>query len=91
VPRTISNHQRINVTKLSEPYQRGDLSAADLVDEYPGAMSSFSSRIMACHAMGLISDDERTECNTIRKVRNEFAHLARKSLADKDIESLCSS
>ena len=66
-------------------------SAADMVDEYPGAMSSFSSRITACHAMGLISDDERTECNIIRKVRNEFAHHARKSLADKDIESFCSS
>jgi mannitol operon repressor len=66
-------------------------SAADMVDEYPGAMSSFSSRILACHAMGLISDDERTECNIIRKVRNEFAHHARKSLAEKDIESFCSS
>jgi hypothetical protein len=28
-------------------------SAADMVDEYPGAMISFSSRIMACHDRGL--------------------------------------
>jgi mannitol operon repressor len=65
-------------------------SAADMVDEYPGALSTFSSRIQACNSMGLISDDEKNECNTIRKVRNSFAHHARKSLADKDIESLCS-
>src|SRR5262249_12007117 len=65
--------------------------AAEMVDEYPGPMSSFSSRIAGCHAMGLISDDEKNECNTLRKVRNAFAHHAKKSLADKDIESLCSS
>src|SRR5689334_4196041 len=37
----------------------------DLVGEYPGPLSSFSARIMAAHAMGLISTMERDECNLI--------------------------
>jgi hypothetical protein len=64
-------------------------SASDLVDEYPGALSTFSARTMACHAMGLISDEERDECNLLRKVRNKFAHRAKMSFSDSEVESWC--
>jgi mannitol operon repressor len=66
-------------------------SSASLVDEYPGALSSFSSRILIAHAMGLISEDERDECNIIRKVRNEFAHSVRMSFSNAKVEALCTS
>jgi mannitol operon repressor len=61
----------------------------DLVGEYPGPLSGFSARIMAAHALGLISTMERDECNLIRKVRNEFAHAVKMSFANTKAESLC--
>jgi hypothetical protein len=62
----------------------------DLVGEYPGALSGFSARIMATHALGLISDEERSECTAIRKVRNEFAHAVKMSFDDQRVKRLCS-
>ncbi len=37
-------------------------------------LPSFSSKIRMCHALGLISDDEKTHLNIIREIRNHFAH-----------------
>jgi mannitol operon repressor len=61
-------------------------SAKDLVDE---SLGTFSARIASCHAMGLISDIEREDCNLLRHVRNRFAHHAMMSFADSKIESWC--
>lgn len=64
--------------------------AADrLLVEGNAPLSSFSSRIDACYALGLIDDFEYLEIGLIRKIRNEFAH-ARHGLtfSDKLVESL---
>jgi DNA-binding MltR family transcriptional regulator len=66
-------------------------SAKELVDEYPGPLSTFSARIHAAHALGLISDDERHDCHLIRKVRNEFAHPVKMSFADDKVFGFCGS
>jgi mannitol operon repressor len=65
--------------------------AAELFEEYPGPLSNFSARILPAHALGLISNDERTECSAIRKVRNEFAHAAKMSFDNERVKSLCGS
>jgi mannitol operon repressor len=64
---------------------------SELVEDYPGPLSSFSARILAAHALGLISDNERAECSAIRKVRNEFAHVVKMSFDNERVKSLCSS
>jgi DNA-binding MltR family transcriptional regulator len=37
-------------------------------------LGTFSARASACHALGLIQDNEFDEITKIRKVRNEFGH-----------------
>lgn len=39
-----------------------------------GPLASFSARISACHALGLINDQERDSLTLIREIRNHFAH-----------------
>ena len=37
-------------------------------------LGTFSAQIEMCHALGLIDDVERNDCDYIRRIRNEFAH-----------------
>jgi mannitol operon repressor len=61
-------------------------SAASLVRR---ALRSFAARIEACHAMGILSDDELNDCDLLRDVRNKFAHHPKMSFADGDVAKLC--
>ena len=65
-------------------------TASSLLNGFNAPLGSFSARIAATHAMGLISDDERAECDLIRKVRNEFAHKVKASFEDERVRGLCS-
>ena len=49
-------------------------AARSLLDGGTAALGTFSARIKATFALGLIDDNERRECDIIRRVRNEFAH-----------------
>jgi mannitol operon repressor len=49
-------------------------AAAQMLEETGAPLGTFSSRIKATYALGLIDAHERHEINLIRKVRNEFAH-----------------
>lgn len=64
--------------------------ATDLLSgERGGPLGTFSARINACFALGLLTAHERTECHLIRKIRNEFAHRAHgTTFADEKISSL---
>lgn len=65
-------------------------AAADLLDGGTAALGTFSSRIKATFALGLIDKHERDECDLIRKVRNEFAHQAHGlTFTDPKITALC--
>ena len=53
-------------------------------------LGSFSARIEACFALGLIEEGERAECDYIRRIRNEFAHkLVGTSFSQNRIIDLC--
>jgi len=45
-----------------------------LLTEGNAPLGSFSSKIEACYALGLIDEFEYQEISLIRKIRNEFAH-----------------
>ena len=65
-------------------------AAGDLLDGGSAPLGTFSSRIKATFSLGLIDRHERTECDLIRKVRNEFAHQPHGiTFADPKIEALC--
>ena len=55
-------------------------------------LGTFSSRINASFAMGLITTEERQDLNIVRSIRNEFAHREHGvSFEDSTIAGLCSS
>lgn len=49
-------------------------SSNKLINEGNAPLGTFSSRLEACNALGLIDQYEYSEINLLRKVRNEFAH-----------------
>jgi mannitol operon repressor len=45
-----------------------------LLDEFNAPLGTFSSRILAAYALGLIEEQEFVEVEAIRKIRNLFGH-----------------
>jgi DNA-binding MltR family transcriptional regulator len=64
-------------------------SSSSLFDGPAGPLHSLSSRILACHALGLISDMEFEDLQIIRKLRNKFAHDIQVSFEDQSFCDLC--
>lgn len=60
-----------------------------LVEGFNAPLGTFSTRASATFALGLISSDEFQECDTLRKIRNRFAHDVHASFDTPDIVSLC--
>lgn len=66
--------------------------AKDLVVGRNAPLGTFSSRINACFALGLITSSERSDLNLVRSIRNEFAHREHGiTFEDETIRGLCSS
>jgi mannitol operon repressor len=63
--------------------------AARLLDGANAPLGSFSARTAACHALGLIKDDENHDLGLIRKIRNEFAHTTQISFDTPSIRDRC--
>jgi mannitol operon repressor len=64
--------------------------ATDLLYGKNAPLGNFSARIEACHALALVEDVERKECDYIRRIRNEFAHkVISTSFAEGRIFDLC--
>ena len=67
-------------------------AAERLLTDSNAPLASFSARIEACFALGLIDDFEYQEITLIRKVRNEFAHKVHGfSFSASKVEGLCAS
>lgn len=62
-------------------------SSNDLFNE--GALATFSARAAACHALGLISDDEFHDIQLIRRIRNYLAHEMTSSFDDPQVVDRC--
>jgi hypothetical protein len=55
-----------------------------------GELGTLSARTKAAFCLGLIGRDEYDECNTIRQIRNAFAHSAKPlEFSDPDIAKQC--
>ncbi len=65
-----------NLERLLTSVMRSDLNSKDRKQlfEYEGAVGTFSSKIIMAYALGLIGPVTRSDLNSIRFLRNEFAH-----------------
>lgn len=48
--------------------------ATDLVDGHNAPLGTFSARIAAAYALGLITEREHHDLTLLRRIRNDFAH-----------------
>jgi mannitol operon repressor len=65
-------------------------NAEDLLEGGTAPLGTFSARIKAAYALGLIDGFELKECDLIRKIRNEFAHgIHGTRFTDSKIAALC--
>ncbi len=65
-------------------------TARSLLDGGTAPLGTFSARIKAAHALGLIDTFDLSECDLIRKVRNEFAHsIHGTTFAEPKITAFC--
>ena len=60
-----------------------------LLNGFNAPIGTFSARIKMAFCLGLITDEERSDANTMRKIRNEFAHDHKASFEDQSIIDLC--
>jgi len=64
-------------------------SAEKLLSGFNAPLGSLSTRIAACHALGLITDEEAKRSDILRKVRNEFAHKVEVTFENRAVKDLC--
>lgn len=75
--------------RLIEAYLHDEKAAKSLVEGFNAPLGSFSTRILAARALGLISEEQYSDLEKLRKIRNEFAHtwdrisLSRASMTDR--------
>lgn len=62
-----------------------DAHVSKLIDGFNAPLGTFSSRIIAAFALGVISKIEFDDLQVIRKIRNDFAHRTGVSFADPSI------
>lgn len=55
-------------------FLRDKKSSMDLLDGFNAPLGTFSAKILMAHALALITDKEYKEIQTLRKIRNRFAH-----------------
>ena len=66
----------------------GDASA-HLLEGFNAPLGTLAARAAAAAALGLISGREYGELETIRKIRNQFAHDHRTSFSDQGVVDRC--
>ncbi|MBG0799676.1 DUF4145 domain-containing protein [Methylocystis sp. L43] len=61
----------------------------DLLEGFNAPLGTFSARIAAAVALGLISQKEAEEAHRLRKIRNILAHQVHVSFEDKGVKNIC--
>lgn len=60
--------------ELLRVFMRDHVASKDLLEGFNAPLGTFSSRIKAAIALGLISADQFTDLENLRKIRNQFSH-----------------
>jgi hypothetical protein len=64
-------------------------SSRCLVEGFNAPLGTLSTRTAAAYALGLLSEREFKECETLRRIRNRFAHSVHASFEMQEIRDLC--
>lgn len=64
-------------------------TSGKLVEGFNAPLGTISTRAAAAYALALISEQEFVEIETLRRVRNRFAHAVHISFDAQDIGDLC--
>lgn len=76
--------------ELLQSFFARDAKSDKEIFEANGPLSTFSAKISICHRLGLISQFEYRAINTIRSIRNDFAHqLGEVSFQQQSIKDRC--
>jgi len=70
-------------------FMREDGASNALVDGANAPLGTFSARIAACDALGLLSESEAHDLQIIRKIRNDFAHDIHTSFETTSVKDRC--
>jgi DNA-binding MltR family transcriptional regulator len=63
--------------------------SASLVEDNNGPLGDLAKRCATAFALGLISEQERKECDVLSKIRSRFEHRVSVSFNNPDIQDLC--
>jgi len=75
--------------RLIELFLVSHKAVEELLDGRFAPLGTFSARILAAVSLGLINDAEYRDCETLRKIRNTFAHDVKVSFREQRIKDLC--
>lgn len=75
--------------RILETFLIDDKSIRDLLDSPFAPFSTLSGKTRAAFAMGLISREEMSRIDAVRKVRNVFAHYIDASFEHEEVKELC--
>jgi DNA-binding MltR family transcriptional regulator len=64
-------------------------TSSALVEGFSAPLGGFATRSAAAFALGLISERELKEADTLRKIRNQFAHHVHVSFENQSVVDLC--
>ena len=76
--------------RIIDAFLLEDSDKSSLLEGFNAPIGTFSARIKMAHCIGLISDNEKNDCEILRKIRNEFAHNHSVSFEDQKLIDLCS-
>lgn len=74
---------------LLRAYLAPNPGSKKLLDGFNAPFGTFSSKIAAAHALGLIPSTDFHDLELIRKIRNEFAHEIHVSFESPSVMGLC--
>lgn len=75
---------------LLKAYFVDDKKVIKLMFDFTGPLGTFSSRLNMAYSLGLMSKNIYTDCNILKKIRNDFAHVpSPMSFDDEPIKSRC--
>lgn len=77
------------LTRSLRAYLIEAAATEDLLDGFNAPIGSFAARTKLSLALGLIDQGTATECDLLRKVRNEFAHKVACTFADQRVVAAC--
>lgn len=75
--------------EIISAYLVEDSDSGQLLEGFNAPLGTFSARAMCAHCLGLVSDTERDDCDTLRRIRNEFAHNHKATFTNPKIVDLC--